>query len=163
MSTRQNSYDYTRREMYICPLCNMGDGHEKRSYNKKSDTDRSSRTPAPSSLSPDKPKEYARVFQRPTTFDKHINELHERIFQSINSHEYICGFCPCSTIAHGTWHCAARFTANTPGERQAFLDHLKSHHAQSPEVLHWYPHACCPVDTASYTDPRIRRTAESFS
>ena len=159
MSTRQNSRDQAFRERYICPLCNMGDGHETRSYNKKSDTDRHSVTSTPSSPSPDKPKEYVAVFQRPTAFDKYITELHEKIFRSINSNEYICALCPCSTIVLGTWHCTARFS----GGRQMFLDHLRSHHAQSPESLRWYPHHCCPEDTASYTDPRIRRTAESFS
>jgi hypothetical protein len=141
----------------------MGEGHERRPYNRKSDTDESSRTTASSSPSPDKPKEYASVFQRPTAFDKHITELHEKIFRSINSNEYICALCPCSTIAHGNWDCTARFTAHTPRERQMFLDHLKRDHAQSPEALRWYHHTCCPKDTASYTDPRIRKTAESFS
>jgi hypothetical protein len=90
----------------------MGYGHDKRPYNRKSDTDESSRTSASSSPSPDRLKEYTAVFQRPIAFDRHMNELHERIFRSINSNEYICALCECSTIARGTWHCTARFSAN---------------------------------------------------
>lgn len=163
MSSCQNSYNHARRERYICPLCNMGDGHERRSYNKRSGTDGNPRTSTSSSPSPDKPKEYASVFQRPTAFDKHINELHEKIFRSINSNEYICALCPCSTIAHRIPHCTARFSANTAGEKQTFLDHLRSHHAQvDPRSLNLYHHICPPTTPASYTDPVIRRVAESF-
>jgi hypothetical protein len=158
MSTRKDSYNHAHRDKYICPLCNMGEGHEKRPYNRKLDTDGNSRTPASSSPSHNKTKEYMGVFRRPTVFDKHINELHEKIFRSINSNEYICALCPCSTIAYGSLHCTTRFR----GGRQPFLDHLKDHHAQSPGDLHCYPHACCPQNTASYTNARIRKTAKFF-
>ena len=113
-----------------------------------------------SSPSPDKPKLYKAVFQKSDAFDKHFIKGHVKVFLSINSNEYICAFCPCSTIANKSQHCAARFAADTP---QTFLDHLKSCHAQSPEDLIWYPHACWPKTPASYTDPKIRRIAESFS
>jgi hypothetical protein len=153
---------YATRHQYTCPVCNMGCGHEKRTYAKKSDNTGDIKNASPCTLSSKRPVEQVGVFQRPTAFDKHITELYEKIFRSINSNEYICALCPCNTIAHGTWHCAARFSANTAGERQTFLDHLRSHHAQGPEFLCWYHHTCCPMDTASYTDPRIRRTAESI-
>jgi hypothetical protein len=140
----------------------MGGRHHKRPYNKKLYTDKSIRTSASSSLLPDKLKEYAGVFQRSTAFDKHITELHEKIFLSINSDEYICALCPCNTIAHGNLHCTARFNADIPGGRQTFMDHLRSHHAQNPNALQWYHHACLPKNTASYTDAKIRRAAESL-
>lgn len=153
------------RERYICPICNMGNGREKRAYVRKAVNNESTGTNSSSTslLSPGTSKVYAGDFQRSTAFDKHIIDYHERIFESTNSTEYICTLCPCDPIAYGTLHCSARFAANVPGEKQRFLDHLRNFHAQEdPRSLNWYHHICSPTAITSYTDPVVRRMAESF-
>lgn len=155
-----------KREKYMCPVCNMGSGHQTRTYNRHSVGNRSSRNGSSSSCasspSSDVSRAYAREFQLASAFDRHIVEMHERMFQRTNSTEFVCGFCWCDSIGIKAPDCAARFSADPYGKKD-FLDHLRLFHARNPDILTWHQHTCSPTTTASYTDPLVRRMAKSFS
>jgi hypothetical protein len=167
MSAHLPGFIPTPQEKLICPICNMGSGHKKRSYIWKDLKDGSTRTPSastpgaltsctstpsastPSASTPSattpcastpaaaKPEKDPTKFDKVFAFDKHITERHERIFYSINTSEYICTLCPCDSVALGIPECSARFPADQ-SMKQDFLRHLRTAHAQAPENLIWY-------------------------
>ena len=104
-----------------------------------------------------KPRDYLGEFQLASAFDRHIIERHERIFQSMNSSEFICLLCPCDSIAHDAIQCTARFS--TTSGKQGFLDHLRTCHAGDPDNRIWWQHLCAPNTTASY-HPALRKVAD---
>ena len=148
------------RERYICPIWNMGSGHEKRAYVRKSAINGTNPTATGSSFtgSSGNSRDYTGEFQLASAFDRHIIERHEKIFKSMTSSEYICLLCPCDCIAHGTIQCTARFCTKTSGN-QRFLDHLRTSHAGDPDSLALWQHLCAPTTTASY-HPTLRGVAE---
>jgi hypothetical protein len=147
------------RERYICPICNMGSGHEKRAYVRKSANNGTGPTATGSFFtgSSGNPRDYTGEFQMASAFDRHIIERHEKIFESMTSSEYICLLCPCDSIAHSTLQCTARFS--TTSGKQGFLDHLRTFHAGDPDSLALWQHLCAPTTTASY-HPALRKVAE---
>ena len=152
----------SQRERHICPICNIGSGQEKRPYNKRlpnnDQTEAKFSFTSPPPLNT--PKVYKNEFQMPTAFDRHITGSHVRVFQSINSSEYICYLCPCDCVKNRTQSCSARYPADSSEKKQGFLDHLRAAHAKAPESLVWFPHLCSPITKEYYTDPVVRRVAE---
>ena len=148
-----------QQEFLNCPICHMGSGRETRASGRNSIN--SETTATGSSSIPSYEAIRAAKFQKPLAFDRHITERHEKIFQSVNSSDYICYLCPCDCIAHGASRCTARFSTDTHG-KLCFLDHLKTSHAGDPDSLAWWQHLCPPSTTADYKDPEVRKVAESF-
>lgn len=114
---------------YICPCCNMGDGHVKRSYNRSGGT---STEFVPTSLR--NSMEFQNTYKKPSTFDKHIRERHRRLFERTGSTQFVCVFCLCK------YPCAGRFYTE-----QELLDHLRATHAQIPEQVEHTHHVCGPL------------------
>jgi hypothetical protein len=154
----------TQRERYICPICNIGSGQEKRSYNRRFSNNESPEAKFSFNTShpPNMPKLYKNEFQIPSAFNRHLTGWHARVFQSINSSEYICSLCPCDCVMGRTLVCSARYPADSSEAKQRFLDHLRDAHAQTPETLVWYPHQCPPAMKEYYTNPEVRKVAESI-
>ena len=152
----------TQRERHICPICNIGSGQEKRPYNKRLPNNGHPKAgfSFTSPLPLNAPKVYKSEFQMQTAFDRHITGSHVRVFQSINSSEYICYLCPCDCVKSKTLSCSARYPADSSEKKQGFLDHLRDAHAQTPESLVWFPHLCSPTTTEYYTDPVVRMVAK---
>ena len=158
MSGRSLGSVHAHRDRYICPICNMGSGRERRAYSRKSANIGTTGTGPSSTPSSEKPRDYLGEFQLASAFDRHIIERHERIFQSMNSSEFICLLCPCDSIAHDAIQCTARFS--TTSGKQGFLDHLRTCHAGDPDNRIWWQHLCAPNTTASY-HPALRKVADS--
>lgn len=160
MSAHSLGADQAQLQEYLkCPICHMGSGRETRASGRKSA--KSETTATGSSSIPSHDALRTAKFQKPSAFDRHIIERHEKIFQSVNSSDYICYLCPCDSIAHGALRCTARFSTDTYG-KLCFLDHLKASHAKDPDSLVWWQHLCPPSTTADYKDPEVRKMAESF-
>ena len=160
MSARPPGAGHAHQQEFLnCPICHMGSGRETRASGRNSI--KSETTATGSSFIPSYEAIRAAKFQKPLAFDRHITERHEKIFQSVNSSDYICYLCPCDCIAYGASRCTARFSTDTHGNL-CFLDHLETSHAGDPDSLAWWQHLCPPSTTADYKDPEVRKVAESF-
>ena len=164
MPSHPSGFTTTQRDRHICPICNIGSGQGKRQYNKRFTNNESTDAKLPFTRSPllNPPKLYKNEFQLPSAFDRHLTGWHARVFQSINSSEYICSLCPCDCVMGRTMTCSARYPTDSSEGKQEFLDHLRDAHAQAPETLIWYPHLCSPATKEYYTDPMVRKVAESI-
>jgi hypothetical protein len=131
-----------QQKKYLCPKCNMGTGHYKRSYVVKTKKD-ISRDGTPHSA--DAPDLHPRVVQRKNqwddrhSFETHIREDHIDEFKSFDSttNEYVCTFCPCTVSSDLSLRCGVRFRSE-----QAIINHLATSHAGGPRRLQRQLHFC---------------------
>ncbi|KAF2629094.1 hypothetical protein BU25DRAFT_466174 [Macroventuria anomochaeta] len=76
---------HTQRKKYICPFCNMGEGHTTREYTKRTigtpNTDFTIGTPTSSSALS---KTYKCEFQKTDAFDNHIKEIITRRLRRVS-------------------------------------------------------------------------------
>ncbi|KAJ8112788.1 hypothetical protein OPT61_g4926 [Boeremia exigua] len=142
---------------YICPMCNMGDGWSKRSYNKTKANSSTSVTPVKKRDVESPAVEYRNVYKKPATFDNHILKWHHGSFKRSNSSEYICCLCQCLTVSHGMVDCTVRFQ-----DLKSLLHHLRSSHSREPERLEHNHHWCAPMSLASYPPIIHEKAIEDF-
>lgn len=136
---------------YVCPFCNMGIGHTKRAYQKSSSKwNAKSTTCAVAPIATKSDWEWKRI----TAFNDHVVKRHARLFQRANSNEFYCGFCPCDNITYESSTCSATFP-----RFQDLLEHLRSRHAQTTDVLTNCQHRCAPISDQSYLLPAVRDAA----
>jgi hypothetical protein len=129
-------------EQSFCPICNMGDGHFARPYNKAATNGHvSAGTPdsigqSPSQWKPSGPR-YANT--KPTWFNKHVTEGHKKLFLRTKPSDFVCGICACEKLT-----CVARFN-----DFKSLLEHLWDFHKQASLNRDWHYHHCLPWSTFS--------------
>ena len=142
----------SNRCLYICPLCNMGEGHKTRPYNRKAS--------AGTLTSKDSSINYKNAFTKKKVFDNHIKTSHIKLFDRINCvrfSEYICCLCPCDVVSKegdSKANCHGRFKCV-----DSLLQHLRSAHAQDPDGLLKFDHWCGPLFPESYYPDVLQKAA----